>query len=364
MSQYGGTVTVKGRNLVSGLIAGEELEITKVVVGSGTVPDGTDLSSMEALVAPVADATGSAPLVTDGVVSMTVEYRNDMNGGLAEDFKLSEFGIFAKKVGSGEEVLLYYAYLGDSAQPVNAYQTDRVDTKRYLVTIDLAIDPDVQIIYSPDAFVAGQMIADHIMDPDAHGGISARVGAVEKALDGKAKKGHAAEHRVSGDDPLTPEDLGASPKDHKHSADDITSGTIPVARGGTGINSNPEILVNLGGGSAADVFTKNPRPGVYGTLPVANGGTGNTSVDTVPTSESTKMVTSGGVHKALAEKANTSHTHAASGIKAGTFAETGVKAKSGTDYGTARVRNIYAGTTDMEAGVTALESGAIYFVYE
>ena len=33
---------------------------------------------------------------------------------------------------------------------------------------------------------------------------------------------------------LTPEDIGAAPTDHNHSADDITSGTLPVARGGTG----------------------------------------------------------------------------------------------------------------------------------
>lgn len=65
----------------------------------------------------------------------------------------------------------------------------------------------------------------------------------------------------------TPEDIGAPEKTHKHSADDITGGTLPVARGGTG----------------------------------------NTSVDTAPTSGSTKMVTSGGVHTALAGKANTSH---------------------------------------------------------
>ena len=33
---------------------------------------------------------------------------------------------------------------------------------------------------------------------------------------------------------LTPEDIGAAPTNHNHSADDITSGTLPVARGGTG----------------------------------------------------------------------------------------------------------------------------------
>lgn len=43
---------------------------------------------------------------------------------------------------------------------------------------------------------------------------------------------------------------------------------------------------------------------------------------------------------------------------------TSVKAALGTDYGVARVRNIYAGTEDMTAGVSALNSGDIYLVYE
>lgn len=44
-----------------------------------------------------------------------------------------------------------------------------------------------------------------------------------------------------------------------------------------------------------------------GTLPPERGGTGNTSVDTAPTSGSTKMVTSGGVYTALSGKADASH---------------------------------------------------------
>jgi hypothetical protein len=63
-------------------------------------------------------------------------------------------------------------------------------------------------------------------------------------------------------------------------------------------------------------------------------------------------------------KAPASHNHGAENISAGTFSDTGVKAKAGTDYSTARVRNIYAGTEDMTAGSSALENGALYFVYE
>lgn len=64
---------------------------------------------------------------------------------------------------------------------------------------------------------------------------------------------------------------------HTHAASDITSGTLPIARGGTGLSSSPSLLTNLGSTSAADVMQASPRPGVTGTLPVANGGTGVTS---------------------------------------------------------------------------------------
>ena len=59
----------------------------------------------------------------------------------------------------------------------------------------------------------------------------------------------------------------------------FTSNTrnIPVANGGTGITSNPSMLVNLSSTSAASVFAASPRPGVTGTLPIGNGGTGATS---------------------------------------------------------------------------------------
>lgn len=59
-----------------------------------------------------------------------------------------------------------------------------------------------------------------------------------------------------------------------------------------------------------------------------------------------------------------SHNQAASTITAGTFSATDVKAMNGTDYTTARVRNIQASTTDLTAGSSSLSNGDIYLVYE
>ena len=57
-------------------------------------------------------------------------------------------------------------------------------------------------------------------------------------------------------------------------AGNIKAGTLPVARGGTGLTAAPSLLTNLGATAAAEIFAAAPRPGVTGTLPIANGGTG------------------------------------------------------------------------------------------
>ena len=135
MSYYGGTVTVAGRNLITSLMAGKTIEFTRIMVGSGAMPEGVEPIDMVALVAPVAEGVSSVPTVENGVLSMVVEYRNDLNGGLQEGFWLREFGVFAKTEDT-EEILLYYATLGDSPQPVA-----------------LELDVDVQITSNPGAFI-------------------------------------------------------------------------------------------------------------------------------------------------------------------------------------------------------------------
>ena len=175
---------------------------------------------------------------------------------------------------------------------------------------------------------------------------------------------------------------GKSDIGHKHDAGtDITTGILPAARGGTGasaIDSTPTAssnnMVTSGGvkaaldGKAAASHNHDASNITSGTLPVARGGTGNTAVDTTPTANSTKMVTSGGVKAALDGKAASSHNHDAGNITSGTLAVgrggTGVTSLTGTDYGTAKPRQIYAGTGGMTAGSSNLENGRIYLQYE
>ena len=89
---------------------------------------------MTELVAPVAEGTSTTPVQDGGTVYMTIEYRSDLNGGLKEGFWLREFGVYAKTAET-DEILLYYATLGDSPQPVNPLKDGRVDIRRYPISI-------------------------------------------------------------------------------------------------------------------------------------------------------------------------------------------------------------------------------------
>ena len=108
---------------------------------------------------------------------------------------------------------------------------------------------------------------------------------------------------------------------HTHAAGDVTSGTLsvarggtgvttaasernrlglgnttdalPVANGGTGLTSSPSMLTDLASTSAANVMAASPRPGVTGTLPVDHGGTGATSASGARTNLSVLEYASG-----------------------------------------------------------------------
>lgn len=149
---YGGTITVAGRNIITNLIAGKTIELTRVVVGKGKMPEGVEPIDMTDLVEPFAEGSTTRPVVENNVLNMTIEYRNDMNGGLQESFWLNEFGLYAKTEDT-DEVLFYYATLGDSPQPVNAYKDNRVDIRRFPISIAIASDAAVEIAYRPSTFV-------------------------------------------------------------------------------------------------------------------------------------------------------------------------------------------------------------------
>ena len=174
------------------------------MVGKGELPQGQSPEQFTDLIEPVTQATSTIPVVKNGVISFIVEYRNDLNGGSQQGFWLKEFGVFAQ---DGEnEILLYYASLGEYPQYIEAYENGKVNIKKYPVAITVADglkdDVNVTLEYAPVAFVTEQRMKEFVeiealpylegVLAESENGIlaelekKANIETVEQALDTKA----------------------------------------------------------------------------------------------------------------------------------------------------------------------------------
>lgn len=137
---------------------------------------------------------------------------------------------------------------------------------------------------------------------------------------------------------------------HTHSTDDITSGVLPKTRGGTGTDnpSNTNGLLLIGDDDYFCVGITKPSTKSYVTTTNAFFPTWE-SPDTTPTSGSTRLVTSDGIYTALSDKADSSHTHSASDITSGTLPVT----RGGTG-------NTSVDTTPTSGSTKMVTSGGVY----
>lgn len=150
----GFVITTAGETMLARAAAGEALTITGTAVGQGVVQSAAAAKALTALIDQVAAATSSTPAVSGGQMSMIVEYRNDMNGGLESGFALSEFGIFAS-VGDDPPTLLYYASLGDSPSQVQP-ESAGLDVHRFPVAVAVSGDLTVTLGYPAGSFVTAE----------------------------------------------------------------------------------------------------------------------------------------------------------------------------------------------------------------
>ena len=152
----GFVITQKGLALLAKLHSGSTLEITRVMIGGGQVPDSGNLLDLDDLVAPIALATSTKPVTVGTTTSFVVQYRNDLNGGLDRDIYINEYGVFACDPDVGE-ILLYYANLGAYFEPVPAYrENEPVISREYPVSIGIAEGTQVILDYIASAYMTAE----------------------------------------------------------------------------------------------------------------------------------------------------------------------------------------------------------------
>lgn len=155
---YGFIIPAKGMELLTGLLAGDTLTITRCMVGTGQVPAETQPTALTDLVQPISQATSTQPLVHGQQVDFTIEYRNDLHGGLESGFYLREFGVFARAK-DGADVMIYYGNLGDYPQWVQPYTQGAVEVRRFPVAIGVSNAPTVILEYNADAFMTAEDVS-------------------------------------------------------------------------------------------------------------------------------------------------------------------------------------------------------------
>lgn len=144
--EYGFKPTTNGRELLVACAAlGKGLDITRVAVGSGVVPEDVDLADVHALYNYVTDGSVGDRTHENDRLYMTVQYANSMNKTLPA-FTIAEFMVYAKHPRTGEETDLLYGTLGSYLQSVPAYNANLpVSVFTFPLVIILSDKVDVSI---------------------------------------------------------------------------------------------------------------------------------------------------------------------------------------------------------------------------
>lgn len=108
------TLTNAGRNLIAKALNGMPIKFTKGIVGSGYLPEGAEIATMENVVSPMRNMKIGYVTVPGetGTAKLTLEMNNQ---DLLQGFFIREIGIFALDPETGEEVMYSYANFADTA---------------------------------------------------------------------------------------------------------------------------------------------------------------------------------------------------------------------------------------------------------
>ena len=281
-------ITTAGKDAGINVIFGQgTLEFNRIVIGNGRL---TDIAGASDVASEVLDAELIGYESQGDSMLLRFTFNNKE---LAEGFDWTEYGVFAKYTpndGAVAKTILYcYAYdTTDSPESVPAFTGN---TSYYKAKFDLGVSVGnaehvtVNLGDYTDFVAKEELEAHEANQNNPHGVTKAQIGLSEvenvsvnnarptfteasaletiysgettTSLWGKVKKAISSFiSHLSANNPhgITPSKIGAAASTHNHSASEITTGTLSVERGGTGVQSMGKLASTLVPELASDVF--------------------------------------------------------------------------------------------------------------
>lgn len=199
-------ITDRGHIMLAEMQMGAVFTPTRIVIGSGNLPAGTTIEAMTDVITPVKSmAINKKERTPDGKCIFGCNFTNE---DITYAFYFRELALYAKTVyvdaagnvtREGEETLYSYGNAGETADPMPAYSTTT------------AVERQLDII----VWVGNNTVVNLTVDSSF-------------AVRWEDFANHAERHKIGGEDPLSPKDIGAAPENHasNNGAYGIGSGSL------------------------------------------------------------------------------------------------------------------------------------------
>lgn len=225
-------ITDVGRMLLADVQAGAVFVPTRIVIGSGSMTGGATAQGMTDVITPVKSlAINKKKRTPDGKCVFGGVYTNEE---VTEPFYFRELALYAKAVylnedgsvkSEGAETLYSYGNAGSTADYMPAYSTSTVVEKQMDLVVWVGNDAQVDLTIESGIYITHY-------DFDAH----------------------ASRHSIGGEDPITPESIGAAPAGlvsgiYSAQTDEEFDNTIDSVFGSMSDNTSRFITVAIHGGN-------------------------------------------------------------------------------------------------------------------
>lgn len=267
--------------IIGSIYAETGITFTGVALGDGTLPAGTRIKGMTGLISAKKTVTFDSCTVSDNVATLVFTLALS---GISSQFYLRELGVMAS-IDDGETSSLY-AYTNAGSEAILVKPDTSGNHANIVFTLHVAVgdaENVTAIISEVTGYVTDEEFEDHLEDyNNPHHVTKSDVGlgnvpnlapnnmtvtfTASSSLDditsgstlstlfAKVAKAISTlkAHLTAANNPhnVTLTQIGAAAASHTHAASAITSGTLAVARGGTGVGSLPDLNTALGDGYA------------------------------------------------------------------------------------------------------------------